>query len=140
MYEFDVTGRHLRTVDALTGVALLTFAYDAASRLIGITDRDGLETRINRDGAGVPQSIVSPFGVTTTLTIGAVGYLEAVTDAEGRSTTLGYRDGGLLTSLRDANGGLYTFDYDALGRLIRDADPAGGAQVLSRSELPEGGP
>jgi RHS repeat-associated protein len=138
VYEFDLSGRHLRTVDSLTGVALLTFGYDASGRLTTITDRDGLETRIVRDGAGVPESIVSPFGVTTTLAIGSGGYLESVTDAEGQTVTLGYRDGGLLTSLRDANDGVHTFDYDPVGRLVLDADPAGGAQDLSRSESSNG--
>ena len=81
--------------------------------------------------AAVPQSIVSPFGVDTMLTI-AGGYLQSVTDPEGGTTTLGYGAGGLLTSLRDANGGVHTFDYDAGGRLLLDADPVGGTQNLSR--------
>src|SRR5206468_1327078 len=33
LYQFDPSGRHLRTLDALTGVALYTFAYDPAGRL-----------------------------------------------------------------------------------------------------------
>jgi len=138
VYEFDLAGRHLRTVDSLTGITSLTFAYDTAGRLTAITDRDGLQTHINRDSTGTPLSIVSPFGVTTTLTVGASGYLESVADAEGGATTLGYGTGGLLTSLEDANAGVYTFNYDAVGRLLIDADPAGGTQDLARSELPNG--
>ncbi|MBY0495295.1 MAG: chitobiase/beta-hexosaminidase C-terminal domain-containing protein, partial [Cyanobacteria bacterium] len=138
VYEFDVSGRHLRTVDALTGVALLTFSYDTAGLLVAIADRDGLETRINRDGTGRPSTIVSPFGVTTTLSVGAPGFLDSVTDAEGGVTSLGYRDGGLLVSLTDANQNEYTFDYTPGGRLLRDANAAGGLQELSRSRSGNG--
>ncbi|MFZ4789728.1 MAG: PKD domain-containing protein [Candidatus Competibacteraceae bacterium] len=38
LYRFNSVGRHLSTVDTLTGATLYTFAYDSAGRLITITD------------------------------------------------------------------------------------------------------
>ena len=61
VYQFNALGRHLRTLDALTGVALYTFAYDPAGQLASVTDRDGLVTRIERDAAGNPTAIIRPM-------------------------------------------------------------------------------
>jgi RHS repeat-associated protein len=136
VYEFDVTGLHLRTTDALTRVVLYEFVYDNY-RLIGIRDRDGLLTAIERSG-NAPAAIVGPFGARTQLSVDAEGRLTQVTDPEGHAIGLGYDSGGLLTSLTDANQQTHTFDYDELGRLVRDADPAGGAQTLARTDLRRG--
>ena len=65
IYEFSPTGRHLRTLHALTGAARYTFTYDAGGRLTAITDGDGLVTEIQRNGTGAPTAIVAPFGQTT---------------------------------------------------------------------------
>ena len=50
LYVFDATGRHLRTVDALTKGTVLTFGYDTAGRLTSITDGDGRVTSFQRVG------------------------------------------------------------------------------------------
>jgi RHS repeat-associated protein len=138
VYEFDGAGRHLRTVDTITGVTLYAFAYDSSGRLLSITDRDGLQTLVQRTGGGTPTAIVSPFGPTTTLAVDTNGYLASVTDAENQVTVLSHRADGLLTGMTDATGESYVFEYDAQGRLTRDADPAGGEQTLSRVDLAEG--
>ena len=138
LFEFDLDGRHLRTVDALTGVALYTFEYDAEDRLVTVVDCDGLETVIERNGSGVATAIVSPFGVRTELVIDGAGNLVTVTDAEGHEVHFTYQAGGLLTGLEDANGGEHTYQYDASGRLLHDENPAGGAQTLSRQESENG--
>ncbi|KAB2921394.1 MAG: hypothetical protein F9K25_20545, partial [Candidatus Contendobacter sp.] len=38
LYRFSAEGRHLSTLDTLTGAVLYTFGYDSAGRLITITD------------------------------------------------------------------------------------------------------
>lgn len=53
LYVFDETGRHLRTLDALTGAVRFTFEYDAGGRLSGIRDGDGNATAIERTGGAV---------------------------------------------------------------------------------------
>ena len=49
VYEFSRDGRHLRTVDALTGRVVYRFVYDDAGRLIEIRDAVDDVTRIERD-------------------------------------------------------------------------------------------
>ena len=44
VYVFDLYGRHLRTLDALTTAVTRTFGYDAAGRLITITDHHLVRT------------------------------------------------------------------------------------------------
>ena len=80
VWEFDAAGRHLRTVDGITGVKLERFRYDAAGRLTGIEDRDGNTTTIERAGDGTPQAIVAPGGQRTGLELNAAGQIAAVRD------------------------------------------------------------
>ena len=138
LYRFDPSGRHLRTLDALTGAALYTFAYDPAGRLASVTDRDGLATRIERDVAGAPTAIVSPYGQRTTLMLNGDGYLSAIANPAGEAISFGYTSGGLLTNLTDPRGGSHTFEYDQIGRLTRDTNPVGGFTALARVDSTTG--
>src|SRR5207249_2541423 len=78
LYQFNAIGRHLRTLNALTGAALYSFSYDSAGRLLTVTDGDGNVTTIQRDGNGNPTGILAPFGQQTTLALEANGYLASV--------------------------------------------------------------
>jgi RHS repeat-associated protein len=139
IYVFDVTGRHQRTLDALTGAERLRFAYDGAGLLAAITDvATSLATTIERDAGGNPTAIVSPGGLRTTLAIDAAGYLASVTDPAGGVTRFTYRAGvadGLLATLTDARDNEHRYSYDARGRLARDENPAGGVTSLVRTDV-----
>ncbi|HEX7050102.1 MAG TPA: hypothetical protein VF188_07885, partial [Longimicrobiales bacterium] len=50
LYRFDASGRHLETLDTRAGAIRYAFGYDAAGRLVTVTDGDGLVTTIERDG------------------------------------------------------------------------------------------
>jgi RHS repeat-associated protein len=132
-YLFE-SGRHERTVDALTNVTLETFQYDAAGNLTGITDLDGLVTQIERNGAGDPTAIVAPNGQRTTLAMSG-GVLQSITEPGGAAYGFGYGSNSLLTSLTDRRGGLHKFTYDDDGLLSRDEDPAGGFISLTRTGI-----
>jgi RHS repeat-associated protein len=134
LYEFDKSGRHLRTLDALTGSMRYRFTYDGARRLVAVTDGDGNETRIERAEDGTPLAIVAPGGQKTTLALDDGGYLRSVTNPAGEAVTMTYAAGGLLSTLRDAGGGLHRFAYDDAGRLVHDEGPDGEVKTLSRSE------
>jgi RHS repeat-associated protein len=135
VYEFDASGRHLRTRDALTKRVIFTFAYDAAGRLTAVTDADGNVTALERNLAGNLTAIVSPFGQRTPVTLDARGYLATVTNPAGEVVTAGHDTLGLLRSLRDAkNNPAQEFVYDSLGRLTRDPSPSGGFKALARAE------
>ena len=138
VYFFDGRGRHVRTQDGLSNTVLWRFAYDDAGRLSSVTDADDQVSRIERDGAGNPTAIVAPSGQRTALSVDARGRLEEITDSAGKRTKLGYDDKDRLASLKDRRGGDHSFLYDDEGRLIRDQDPTGKAQTLSRTETAAG--
>ena len=139
VFMFDRDGRHLRTVDALTGALRFRFDYDAAGRLSKLTDGDGNVTTIERDGEGVATAIVAPGNVRTALTVRPDGYLGAVTNPENEAFTLDYHAGGLLKTFKDPLGRDAHFTYDAAtGRLKTDEDRSGSTVELKREETATG--
>ena len=135
LYAFDAAGRHLLTLDAVTGAVRYAFDY-AQGGLARVTDAAGLVTTVQRDASGVPLAIVAPGGQRTDLTLSASGFLQSVENPAGETVQVTHDVDGLLTSLRDATNGEHHFTYDALGRLIEDEDPAGGILTLARTESP----
>ncbi len=136
VYHFDPNGRHLETLDALTGDLVFSFEYDDNGLLTAITDREGRTTTIERDQDGTPLAIVSPYQQTTRFVLDENGYLAQVIDPSGRTYRFTYSEG-LMTSMTDPNGNTYTYTYDEDGRLIQDTDPVGGGTTLTRTELDE---
>lgn len=132
VFTFDSRGRHLRTLNALTGATKRVFGYDAGGWLVSITDAFGNVTRIERDASGTPTAIVAPFGQRTELGLDAEGYLASVTNPAGESHRFEYRAGGLLRSITDPEGHEETAEYSPLGRLVAVRDAAGGAKILQR--------
>ncbi|HVP02570.1 MAG TPA: hypothetical protein VMT10_08380, partial [Solirubrobacteraceae bacterium] len=135
LYRFDAQGRHLSTVDALTGAAVETFAYDSAGRLLSSTDGDGNQTRIERDPDGNATAIVAPDGQRTALTQDAQGDLSSLSDPAGDTVQLDYAPGGLLQRLTDPRGHSHQFTYDPDGRLASDTDPVGASTSLARTTI-----
>ncbi|MBI2877240.1 MAG: hypothetical protein HYY20_10190 [Candidatus Tectomicrobia bacterium] len=138
IYVFDSKGRHLRTLNALTGAIRYRFTYDSHSLLTAVTDGDGNVTAIKRDASGNPTAIFAPFGQRTLLSLDTNDYLGSITNPAGEATQLSYSNDGLLLTLTDPKGNVYRFSYDGLGRLTRDEDPAGGFKALSRTESDTG--
>ena len=137
VYDFSGEGRHVRTLNALTGATLLQFTYDANGYLVAITDGDQKVTSIERNGA-TPMAIVAPGGQRTVLSTDANGWLSRVTNPASESRAMSYTPAGLLQQLTDARGNAYRFTYDSLGRLVKDEDPAGGFTTLARTDQPNG--
>ena len=134
VHVFDAMGRHLRTLDALTGAKRYEFGYDTAHHLSTITDIDGRITRVLRDASGVPTAIVNPFGTSTSLGVDGNGYLNLVRDPTASEWHFSYGQEGLLTQEEHPNGAPVSFSYDGLGRLTNDADADGTFQHLSLIE------
>jgi RHS repeat-associated protein len=132
-FEFDSSGKHLKTRHALTGADLLTLGYDSASRLQSLTNEVGLTTTIERTPSGVATAIISPFGQRTELEINPSGYLTAITGPTGDAVSIGYGTGGLLTSFTDARDGTSTMIYDAAGRLEHDEGADNSTHDLVRT-------
>lgn len=135
LFHFNSEGRHLRTLDAVTGVAVRVFDYDTAGRLAGITDRADNRTSIQRDGVGRPVSITAPGGQQTSLTVNSNGWLSKLIDPAGNTHSMEYTPEGLLTAYTNPRGHADHFEYDDLGRLIRNVNALGGGWALSRSRV-----
>lgn len=141
-YVFDVTGRHLRTLDGLTGGTRYAFTYQSYSAgtalLRAIYDMNGDSTIIHRDGSGTPLDITTTDGAVTTLGLSG-GMLSSVTNPTGTETVSLFANAttGLLDSLRDARGVSHQFTYESDGRLRRDLAGDGYSTSLAETSLPE---
>jgi len=120
LYVFDGVGRHLKTLDAVTGATLYRFVYAAAWRLTEVHDGSGAVTRIERDRAGRPRAVVAADGERTKLETGPDGRLSRIIFPSGEGTEMEYDAGGLLTSYKDATGKVARFRYDEMGRLLKE--------------------
>lgn len=135
LYHFDPQGRHLRTLNTMTGAVIYTFGYDEQGQLSAIQDGDGNVTTVQRS-SGNPTGIVSPDGLVTALAADGNGYLASITNPVGESYAMNYAAGGLLTRLTNARGYFSEMSYDTFGRLVYDKNAANGTWNLARSETP----
>ena len=131
VFEFDNSGRHLRTRHALTGETLYEFGY-TNGLLASVTDGNGNATVITHDAQGRPTSIVGPFGQTTTLGCDANGYLATVANPAGETTSFTYATNGLLTAVQGAKSAacVYRVSYGEDGCVTNATDPAGGSTTI----------
>ena len=120
LYVFDGLGRHLQTLDGATGAVLYRFVYDAAGRLTEVHEAADAVTRIERDKAGRPHTLIGPDGKRTTLETGTDGRLSRVVFPSDEAVEMQYDAGGLLTSFKDAQGRVATFLYDETGNLLKE--------------------
>ena len=138
VYTFDENGRHLNTLDGLTGATRFVFGYDSNNRLSTIADAVGNVTTIQHNGNGLPTAIVSPYGQTTTLGTDVNGYLSSISNPNGETVAMTYsgNQAGIMTSFQDAAGNLASFSYDGEGRLTQTSNAAGGALTFSPTDTP----
>lgn len=135
VFEFDSNGVHLNTRNALTGAALLTFAYDGAGHLTSITDGSGNLTSFSRSTStatlGRLTAITGPYGQISVVTLSKEGYLTSIKDPAGKSVKAKYSKTGLMTSFTNIRGSSSTFTYDTSGLLVIDKNAIGGSQTLT---------
>ena len=140
VYVFDLSGRHLKTLDALNNAQAQLFGYDSAGKLVSITDRDNNVTSIQRDGQETPTAIVGPYGQQTSLGLDSNGYLHSVTNPNAEMVQLFYKPvvagdahtGGLLSQYTDARNGSALYQYDNDGFLTQNTEPDGSYHMYSR--------
>ncbi len=138
IFVFDTLGRHLETVDSISGETEYRFIYDEQGNLKKIIDAYENITTIERDADGYPVAIISPDEQRTSLALDSNGYLSSVVNPAGESYQMSYSISGLLLSFTDANQNSSNMTYDELGYLTTDINAAGGGWTLSRSKLVRG--
>jgi len=132
-HVFTSSGRHERTVDLETGVALQQFGYDTEDRLVSIVDQLNRSITIQRDQNGVPTSITSPDGIVTQLTVDSNNYLTWITLADNSAYNFEYTTSGLMTAEIDPEQNRFDHSYDDTGRVTDVLDQEQGHWTLSRS-------
>ena len=139
LYVFDLTGKHLYTLNGLTGSTVYTFAYDSSNRLSTVTDAYSNVTTVVRNGSGVLTGIQSPYGQTTSFTLDSNGYLATITNPNSETTTMTYVDaGGLLNTFQKPRGQTSTMTYST-GLLSEDSSSAGNSTTLTDGTDPSTG-
>jgi RHS repeat-associated protein len=131
-YLLDNAGRHRKTIDLDTGISLYEFGYDQNNNLVSITDRFGNKTVINRDNSAIPTSIISPDGITTTLTIDTNNYLKRITYPDGNFYSFEFTPDGLMSAKIEPKGNRFEHIFDSIGRLTEVTDQEGGHWQFSR--------
>jgi RHS repeat-associated protein len=136
IFEFDSYGRHLYTLDALTGATLFGFGYGDAGQLVSVTDAYNRTTKFNNSGGVLTITPPQHFGGQSSGTLDTNGYLTSLTDPANQTASFTYTSDGLMKTMVDTQGGQHVFDYDpATGRLTQDSNPAGGVKTLSSPVL-----
>jgi RHS repeat-associated protein len=125
LYRFDSQGKHQETIDAVTGDSQLTFRYSDAGLLDSIVDKYGLTTAFERGKNGDLKAVVGPFGQRTTFDTNDTSQVEGITDPLERKIALEYQQLDLLTKVVSPNGAETSFEYDDAGRLKKITDPTG---------------
>jgi RHS repeat-associated protein len=139
VYVFSgTTGRHVQTLQPMTGAIKYKFAYDGAGNLSSVTDASNNVTTIDRNASEHPAAIVSPYSQRTTLDVDSNGFLSLITNPAGDKQDFTNSAGDLLTARTDANGDSYSYKYDSQGALTLDSDPVGGSTSLTRSTTGSG--
>ncbi len=138
LYNFDKNGRHLTTLNALTGSQLYAFGYDSAGRLAQITDADNNVTVLERDNFGHPTAIVSPYGQRTAITFDAKSHIASVANPSGEAHRFTHTADGLLTQFTGPRGTTTNLAYDGAGRILTDTNPSQGGWAINRTKNASG--
>jgi RHS repeat-associated protein len=131
-FTYDDRGRVAARADLLESERLETrYTYDAAGRLMEITDPSGRVQRRRMDALGRVTAVVDPLGLETRFEYDLLDRLTAVIDAKGQRHTFGYDGGGDLLWERRPMGQTTRFRYDKAGRLAERVSPAGRTTRLT---------
>ena len=98
----------------------------------------GNTTNIQRNASGLPTAIISPDGLTTTLTIDSDNHLTRVTYPDNSSHGFEYTSDGLMTDKTEPEGNRFQHAFNSMGRLTDVSDQEGGHWQYSKTTYPSG--
>ena len=124
-YVFDRNGKHIRTLDQVTGKVLMHFDYNSAGQLVAVRDRFDNTLTIHRDSNGVATELETSDGYITRLTVDHQHDLRSVQYADNSAYSFSYVNGQIIEK-RDPNGHLFSRGYDQFGRISYSDDSEGG--------------
>ena len=107
------------------------YAYDAAGRLLSVTDAEGQLTRYAYDEVGNRISLTDANGHVTRFEHDALGRLTRQVLADGKSEVRTYDAAGNLATRTDFAGRLVTHGHDVNDRLVSRAYPDGSSVAFT---------
>lgn len=129
---YDDRGRVALRADVSGSERLETrYTYDAAGRLVALTDPAGRTQRRQVDALGRVTAVVDPLGQETRFEYDRLDRLTALTDAKGQRHTFGYDGAGNLLWERRPMGQATHYRYDMAGRLTERVSSAGRTTRLT---------
>lgn len=134
VFVFDGAGRHLRTLESLTGAQRYQFIRNTSGQVISILDAHGNSTELQRDASNNVVAIIAPFGQRSVFERDAHGYLSEIRNPAGEATRFSYTPDGLVTGRIDAAGHLTQYGYDSAGNMTRSIDAAAALRTLETTE------
>ena len=125
----------ITVADGTAQAITTTFAYDAARRLVRITDGHGNYTEYTLDAEGnrLAETVYGSAGDVKKMMLQTFDVYNrlASTSRATRSTYYDYTADGLLKLKTDGNGVVTEFGYDALNRLVRTTQDPGNLNVTT---------
>ncbi len=151
-FEYDLMDRLTGSTDRFSKT--VEYAYDSMDRLSSFTDPNGLETTfgydvrgwpdsttaggqtwtVGYDDEGVPSSLTTPLGNTSTFETDKLGRMTGVADPLGNETLIA-RDGqGRITGICDPEGRTVSYAYEGGGLLAKTTAPVIGTFEFFRND------
>ena len=128
-YTYD---GHRNVLTATNAVGTVTFTYDAADRITGVTYPSGLSLTYTYDAGGRLTRRADGGGFATSYAYDAAGRLAAVTDAGGATLiTYAYDAVGQVIRATAGNGTSADYTYDRAGNVASVVNRAAGGAVQS---------
>lgn len=136
VYEFDMTGKHLRTRAGLTGETIASFEHNSAyGFLSAIVQPFGRTTTFNRDANGGLVSITAPFGKVTKVTLDVSRNLKTLTNPKNETYRMSYTSFGLLSQFTKPNDRFESYIYNVDGELA-NVRHEGGYNLSLANQIP----
>ncbi|BBG66160.1 Rhs family protein [Hydrogenimonas sp.] len=135
-FIFDTDGRHIETVDTLTGKSIYLFNYDANGTLSSITDAYSDTTTFRKDGNGT--IITAPNGQTTRVIKESTGNLSSIVFEDGSAYRFIYDGSGRLVEKIDPEGNRFEYIYGDDGRIEKTVDPENASWLFSSNRDADG--
>jgi RHS repeat-associated protein len=129
-YTYDAVGNRLTMTD-LTGTT--ASAYDAAGRLVSVTNPGGAVVVYGYDAAGKRTSLTYPDGKVVTYAYDDASRLTTVTDWTARVTGYTYDNAARLTGTDLPNGVHAARSYNNADQLLAIAHSKGGSNLVTAS-------
>ncbi len=135
-FLFDSSGRHLETIDALSGTRIYSFEYDNNGSLAAVMD--GFGETIHLVAEENATRIEAPGGQITRIETDISGNVVKILFEDGSAFRFLYDAKGRLVEKIDPNGNRFEYLYNDSGKVIKTVDPENASWAFSQESAGTG--